>query len=81
MGDPTFARRGASTGSFGSGEELPKHLGLATGRVKRITMFKIPDLGNQQKLVDAYKVLEKRGNKVVFLFPIPALSPNSLLCR
>jgi hypothetical protein len=68
MGDTAFSRAGVSTGSFGSGEELPKYLGLATGQVKRISMFKIPDLANQQKLVDAYKVLEKKGNKVCILF-------------
>lgn len=72
MGDST------STSAFGSGEL--GHLGLATGRVKRVTMFKIPDLANQQLLVDAYKVLEEKQSKVFLSFrhhlPFPLL-PDS----
>lgn len=62
MGDTTISRSGASIDI--PGQELPEHLGLATGQVKRITLFKIPGLSNQQKLVDAYKVLEQKAKKV-----------------
>ncbi|KAK0633157.1 hypothetical protein B0T14DRAFT_417587 [Immersiella caudata] len=35
-----------------------------SGQIRRITMFKIPEGENQQKLVEAYEVLAKEQQKV-----------------
>jgi len=36
----------------------------SSGQIRRITMFKIPEAENQQKLVDAYGLLAKEQQKV-----------------
>ncbi|KAK4453399.1 hypothetical protein QBC34DRAFT_422079 [Podospora aff. communis PSN243] len=36
---------------------------MSSGQIRRITMFKIPEGENQQKLVDAYGVLAKEQQK------------------
>jgi hypothetical protein len=44
--------------------KMPTAPPMSSGQIRRITMFKIPEGKNQQKLVDAYGVLAKEQQKV-----------------